>query len=50
MKDLIYGQVNLQIKNIESELNKIIENSGKGVLIPYKSEAAGLEKAIIKKL
>lgn len=32
-------------KNIESELNKIIENSGKGILIPYKSEAAGLEKS-----
>ncbi|MCR1875237.1 ABC transporter permease [Paraclostridium bifermentans] len=32
-------------KNIESELNKIIENSGKGILIPYKSEAAGIEKS-----
>lgn len=32
-------------KNIESELNKIIENSGKGILIPYKSESAGLEKS-----
>ncbi|KGJ50804.1 ABC transporter permease [Clostridium sp. NCR] len=32
-------------KNIESELSKIIENSGKGILIPYKSEAAGLEKS-----
>lgn len=32
-------------KNIESELNKIIENSGKGILIPYKSEAAEIEKS-----
>lgn len=32
-------------KNIESELNKVIENSGKGILIPYKSEAAGIEKS-----
>ncbi|WP_371025236.1 ABC transporter permease [Paraclostridium ghonii] len=32
-------------KNIESELNKIIENSEKGILIPYKSEAAGIEKS-----
>ncbi|WP_170074952.1 ABC transporter permease [Paraclostridium dentum] len=32
-------------KNIESELSKIIENSGKGILIPYKSEAAGIEKS-----
>lgn len=32
-------------KNIESELKKIIENSGKGILIPYKSEAAGIEKS-----
>ncbi len=32
-------------KNIESELKQIIENSGKGILIPYKSEAAGIEKS-----
>ncbi|WP_219631912.1 FtsX-like permease family protein, partial [Burkholderia pseudomallei] len=32
-------------KHVESELNKIIEKSGKGILIPYKSESAGLEKS-----
>jgi ABC-type antimicrobial peptide transport system permease subunit len=32
-------------KKVESELNKIIDKSGKGILIPYKSEAAGLEKS-----
>ncbi len=32
-------------KHVESELNKIIEKSGKGILIPYKSEAAGIEKS-----
>lgn len=32
-------------KYVESELNKIIEKSGKGILIPYKSESAGIEKS-----
>ena len=32
-------------KHVENELNKIIEKSGKGILIPYKSESAGLEKS-----
>lgn len=32
-------------KKVESELNKIIDKAGKGILIPYKSEAAGLEKS-----
>ncbi len=32
-------------KHVESELNKIIEKSGKGILIPYKSESAALEKS-----
>jgi ABC-type lipoprotein release transport system permease subunit len=32
-------------KHVESELNKIIEKSGKGILIPYKSESAGIEKS-----
>lgn len=32
-------------KHIESELNKIIDKSKKGILIPYKSEAQGLEKS-----
>ena len=32
-------------KYVESELNKIIEKSEKGILIPYKSESAGIEKS-----
>lgn len=30
---------------IEGELNKILEKTGKGILIPYKSESAGIEKS-----
>lgn len=32
-------------KYVESELNKIMEKSGKGILIPYKNESAGIEKS-----
>lgn len=35
--------------HVESELNKIIEKSGKGILIPYKSESADIEKNDNKK-
>ncbi|RDY27605.1 ABC transporter permease [Romboutsia weinsteinii] len=31
--------------HIENELKKIIEKTGKGILIPYKSESAGIEKS-----
>ncbi|MBO3446249.1 ABC transporter permease [Clostridium sp. CCUG 7971] len=32
-------------KHVERELNKIVEKSGKGILIPYKSESAEFEKS-----
>jgi ABC-type lipoprotein release transport system permease subunit len=36
-------------KYIESELNRIVGEAGKGVVVPYKQEAAGLEKEFSQK-
>lgn len=32
-------------KHVENELNEILDKCGKGIMIPYKNEAAGLEKS-----
>lgn len=32
-------------KHVENELNKIISKSGKGILIPYKSQSSAIEKS-----